>query len=132
MMRFSKICVCVFSLCSGLVFANSEKNAKGAFVSFYGGPFVHKSDTVNGTDFANFTAVEIGTNYGKRKEFGLTVHSDTMETVFRQTTAKVKTEFTEFRMNYRNLWFLPTVYIGQGQLKASSDDPAVGEFADLI
>lgn len=122
----------LFSVCLASPILAAKKDIPGAYLFTYGGPFVVKSDTVNGTDFSTWIAVRTGANYGKGKQFGLNLRLDKMSTKFRQAEASMDSDWTEFNISYRYLWFVPTFIAGHTQLKAKSNDPVVGDILNAV
>ncbi|MDA9951032.1 hypothetical protein N9D31_00525 [Oligoflexaceae bacterium] len=131
MIHFLKIAT-LSLLVSTTGLAATAKGIPGAYLNMFFGPFVHKSDSVGGTDFSNFLGVNAGVNYGKDKQVAFSFHNDRMSTDFRQSESSISSDFTQFSMGYRFLWFHPSIIAGHGTMEASSDDPDVGEVFDVV
>lgn len=80
----------------------------------------HRSDAISGTDFGTEYGSTLGVWGGKRKNFGLSLSTRSIQTNFAQDDAKTASSWTDMDINYRFLWFYPHLALGFCTMKLES------------
>jgi len=93
-----------------------DKRTPSVYLEAEGSFSTHKSNTLNGTDFATGSGLEAGVWTGKDKNLGMAVRQSQFQTHFTQVDAGADESWTDFLLRYRLLWFYPTAVIGSCNL----------------
>ena len=90
-------------------------------IGLEGSPFVHKSGTINGTDFGGLYRAIFETYSGAGKNFGMSLTHEHSSVKFTQTEDRLTTEWSDFAVLWRVSVITHKISLGTAKVIGQSD-----------